>query len=667
MRFLTGRRSKWAVLLVWAALAMSVASLARHANDVTDNNIAEFTPAAADSSKVRELLAKETSGQDMPAVVVYVRDSGITPADRARAEHDLPGVRPIPSADGRALLAVQPVNGADDGTAYDTLTAIRQRVGKDVPDGLKVAVTGPAAFYVDGADAFLDADLTLLLVTLAAVAVFLLLIYRSPVLWLLPLLAACLATGVSQGLVYLLVQGTGLVVTGMGLGILTALVFGAGTDYALLLIARYREELRAQGDRHLAMATALRATLPVLAASAATVLLGVCCLLVADMRSSASLAPVAAVGVVCAFAAMTTLLPALLLVFGRWIFWPLVPRIGSVAREGLWSRAGTLVSRRPRAVWAVTVLGLTALCAGLAGARIGIPGTEAYTSPPESIVGQRLLSDHFPGGMSAPIEVIAESGHAARIARTPGVARIVSATPYGDRTRFRVAPTDPPESERAEQTVLRLREIPGALVGGQSAQQLDTALAQQRDLRLVVPLALAVILVVLVLLLRSILAPLLLVATVVLSFGTALGAGWLIFDRILGLPALGFDAILLGFVFLVALGVDYNIFLVHRVREEVSRTGDHRRGVLSGLAHTGPVITGAGLVLAATFTALTVLPLVWAVEFGLIVAVGVLIDTFLVRSVLVPALLLDIGERVWWPSRPGGERARPRPARTLVR
>ncbi|WP_371779938.1 MMPL family transporter [Streptosporangium subroseum] len=651
MRLLTGRRSKWAVLLVWAVLAMSVASLARHTNEITENNIAEFTPAGADSSRLRELLASESRSQDLPAVVVYVRDSGITPADRARAEHDLPRLPQVPSADGKALLVVRPIDGADDKAAYDTLTAIRNQVGQDAPDGLKIVVTGPAAFYVDGADAFLNADLTLLLVTLAAVAVFLLLIYRSPVLWLIPLLAAGLATGVSQGLLYLLVKQTDLVVTSLSLGILTALVFGAGTDYALLLIARYREELRRETDRHLAMATALRATLPVLVASAATVLLGASCLLVVDMRSTASLGPVAAIGVVCAFAAMTTLLPALLLVFGRWVFWPLVPRVGSMERRGLWSRLGALIGRRPRAVWAVTALALAALCAGLAGARIGIPGTEAYTSPPESIAGQLLLSEHFPGGMSAPIEMIAESGQADRIASTPGVAQIISATPYGERTRFRVAPADPPESERAERTVLRLREIPGALVGGQTAQQLDIGLTHRRDLRTVIPLALLVILIVLVVLLRSVLAPLLLAGSVVLSFGSALGAGWLVFDRLLGFPALGLDAILLGFVFLVALGVDYNIFLIHRIREEAGRTGDHRLGVLGGLARTGPVITGAGLVLAATFTALTVLPLVWAVEFGLIVAAGVLIDTFLVRSVLVPALLLDVGERVWWPWR----------------
>ncbi|WP_283137647.1 MMPL family transporter [Rhizohabitans arisaemae] len=660
MKWITGRRSKWLVIVVWLLLALPIARLGADIRDIQQNNFAQFTPSSVDSTQVREILAARSGSQEMAGIVVYARESGLTDGDRAVVKRDHPGVETYPSDDGKAVVAVVPIDGTDESQAYDRLHSLREQVHRDVPDGLRVEVTGPAGFFVDSADAFLDADLTLLLVTLGAVAFFLLVIYRSPILWLLPLLVVGLSSVLSQGLVYLLAKHAGIVVTGMSSGILTALVFGAGTDYALLLISRYREELRGQADRHAAMATALRAAFPALAASAATVALGVLCLLVADVRSSASLGPVAAVGVLCAFLAMTTFLPALLLVFGRWVFWPLVPRPGQRERTGVWGRVGTLVGRKPRAVWVGTVLGLVVLTLGLTTAKIGIPGSEAYHQPPESIRGQHLISAHFPGGSTAPADVVTDAANADRVSKiaaaTPGVARLLPAeTLDGGVAHLRVILNDAPESDRAGETISRLRTafegIPGTRVGGITATQVDTAAAHRRDLTLVIPLALLVIFLVLVVLLRSLVAPLLLIVTVVLTFGAVLGAGWLLFDRVLGFPALGYDAILLGFVFLVALGVDYNIFMVGRIREETRRLGDPRTGVLRGLALTGSVITGAGLVLAATFSALTVLPLVWAVEFGVLVAFGVILDTFLVRSVLLPALMLDVGERFWWPSR----------------
>ncbi|MCG5218882.1 MMPL family transporter [Streptosporangium soli] len=657
MRLLTGRRTKYLVLLLWLAITLPLASQARNISDAMENNFSQFTPANAESSEVRDLLAAESGSQDLPAVVIYAREAGLTEADRAIAREDIPGRQLIPSDDGSALMVVVPIDATDEDAAYQTVKDLRERVHRDLPPGLDASVTGPAGHYVDSADAFVEADLTLLLVTLGVVAVFLLLIYRSPVLWLLPLLAVVLAAGTSQGVVYLLAMNTDLVVTGMGSGILTALVFGAGTDYALLLIARYREELRRQADRHAAMSTALRASLPAMAASAATVMFGVMCLVAADMRSSASLGPVAAIGILCAFLAMAVLLPILLLIFGRWIFWPRIPRPGDVGKAGVWGKVGDRVARRPRMVWIITVLAFAALGMGLTTAQVGIPGSEAYTSPPESITGQRLLSAHFPSGASAPADVITtvanRDGVAAIISATDGVSGIRPGNSLTDRVHLRVTLSDPPESAEAEQTIERLRAAlgarPGTLVGGLTATQVDTTSAHVHDLWLVIPLVLLVIFIVLALLLRSLVAPLMLIGTVVLSFCAVLGLGWLIFDGLLGFGALGYDAILLGFVFLVALGVDYNIFLVSRIREETKATGEHRTGVLRGLALTGSVITGAGLVLAATFSALTVLPLVWAVQFGVIVAMGVLLDTFVVRSVMVPALLLDLGPRTWWP------------------
>ncbi|GGQ00004.1 MMPL family transporter [Streptosporangium pseudovulgare] len=661
MRWITGRRTKYLILLLWAALALPLASHASEIDEVMRNDLTQFTPAAAESSRVRDLVARSSRGRDLPAVVVFARDGGLTPADRAAVDAAVPGAEPVPSADGAAAMVVVPIDAASEDVVYQRVKDLRQRVREGLPAGLTVAVTGPAGGYVDGADAFVEADLTLLLVTVGVVAVFLIVIYRGPLLWLPPFVAVVLSAGMSQGAVTLLARHAGLVVNGMSSGVLTALVFGAGTDYALLLIARYREELHRTEDRHEAMAAALRGALPAVTASAVTVAAGVLCLLVADMRSSASLGPVAAVGVLCTFLTVTMLLPVLLLVCGRGAFWPFIPRPGRRIRHGVWEGVGRRVARRPRAVWLVTVAVLAALCLPLTGAEAGIPGSDAYTAPPESITGQRLVSAHFPAGASAPAEVLvrpADRGRAAAVAAgVTGVAAVRQDGAVGDLAGLRVTLADPPESAAAERTVERLRAalggVPGALVGGQTATAVDTAAAQRHDLLLVVPLVLLVTLAVLVALLRSLVAPLLLTATVVLSFGAVLGLGWTVFHHLLGFPALGYDAILLGFVFLVALGVDYNIFLTGRIREETAVGGDHRRGVLRGLSLTGSVITGAGLILAATFSALTILPLVWAVQFGVLVALGVLLDTFAVRSVLVPALLLDLGPHSWWPVRPG--------------
>jgi putative drug exporter of the RND superfamily len=679
MRFLSnlaglpaGRITKWAVIAAWLMLGVVVGPLARQLPHVERNDASAFAPRGAESTKARDLLAGTTAGQELLAVVVYARKSGLTAADRARAARDqqeLAGIAAgqrvgslVESADGQAMLLSVPMDGTDANAAYNATKRIRDEVTSAAPAGLEVRVTGPAAFVVDGADAFLDVDLKLLLLTVVVVAVLLLLIYRSPILWLLPLVTAALANGIAQGVVYMLVKATGLTVNGLSSGVLTVLVFGASTDYALLLVSRYREELLHHADRHAAMRVAMRRAVPVIVASAATVGLGLLCLLAADMNSNRSLGPVGAVGIICALAAMTVLLPAMLVSFGRWLFWPWVPRYGATRpRRSLWTWVARGVARRPRAVWLATAALLVVCAAALPVMRTGLAADATYTTAPESVVGQRLLAAHFPGGASAPVEVVARgaAGPAvvAAVAATSGVAQVLPATQAGDLVRVRVVLADPPDSASAERTVERLRsavhDLPGAaaLVGGYTATQLDTANATRHDRNLVIPAVLALVVIVLALLLRSLVAPLLLVATVVLSFSAALGVCWLTFHYLIGFPALDDQALLLGFVFLVALGVDYNIFLVARVREETRALGDHRAGVLRGLAATGGVITGAGVVLAAAFTLLTIVPLVFAVEFGLLVAGGVLLDTIVVRALLVPALALDAGRFIWWPSR----------------
>jgi RND superfamily putative drug exporter len=668
----TGRRSAWLVVVAWLVLGAAAGPLARQVSDVYENDVTAWVPRAAESTRARERAARFPGAQELTAVVVYARAGGLTDVDHAKAAADrrvlaglAPGHRvqpPVASPDGQALMLSLPLDGRDEDAAYDATVRIRRQVSADGPAGLQVKVTGPAGFMVDAADAFGHIDTAVLLATVAVVAVLLLLTYRSPVLWLLPLVAVFLANGIASAVVYLLASTGVLTVNGQSGGILTVLVFGAGTDYALLLVARYREELQRHTDRYQAMAGALRRAGPVVLASGATVIAGLLCLLAADMNNTRSLGPVGALGIACALLAMITLLPVLLVLGGRWLFWPRIPRPGDPPHpeRTVWAAVGGHIARRPRAVWVATAVVLAALAAGALGMRTGIPGQDAYTTTPESLAGQQLQSSHYPAGAAAPAEVTAnaaaEPAVTAAARATPGVAAVLPATHAGDLVQIRVVLADPADSPAAEGTIRRLREgvhaIPGAaaLVGGLTATNLDVADAARHDRATVIPLVLAVVFVALVVLLRALVAPLLLIATVVLSFLAALGATWLAADRLLGFPAFDHQLVLIGFVFLVALGIDYNIFLMSRVREEAGRLG-HRPGVLRGLAATGGVITSAGLVLAATFAVLSVLPVTWMVELGVLVAVGVLLDTFVVRPVLVPALALDAGPATWWPSR----------------
>ena len=499
---------------------------------------------------------------------------------------------------------------------------------------------------------------------LLVIAVILLLTYRSPILWLLPLLSVGAAFGVTKAACYLLARFAGLPVDTGNAAVVTVLVFGVGTDYALLLLARYRQELRRHDDRHAAMALALRRAAPAIIASGATVSISLLCLLNASMGFNYVLGPTGAIGVVCGLAAITTLLPALLVILGRWVFWPRIPHNGDPddLAGSVWARIGARIVRRPRTVWVGSALVLTAVAVGSLGLKTGLDNEHMFVGHPGSVVGQQMLAAHYHAGQSNPVKVVAAPAAADRVAAAirgvPGVAQVQPPQRSTDGKLIMVDAvlSQPSDSAAASTAVTRIRAATGAIpgadanVGGATASSMDKAQAQAHDRRVVIPLIVVVVFVVLALLLRALVAPILLILTVLLSYFAALGLSWLLFQHVFGFPAVDVQLMLVGFLFLVALGVDYNIFLVSRIRQEVARHG-HRAGVLGGLTVTGGVITSAGAVLAATFAALTTAPQVAFIEVGILVAVGVLIDTFLVRSILVPALALDTGQGFWWPNR----------------
>ena len=667
-----GRISKWLVVLAWIVAIVAAVPLAGRLEDLgADGTIVEM-PRGAEATKVAELADRFPDGQVTVGIVVYARDTALTAADQAKVDADRQAlsttatepVRPaIPSQDGRALLLVVPLDSNAEtltGDAQDVRTQARSAL----PAGLQAKLTGPAGAALDAADAAERTDTRVTLVTVAMIAVLLLLIYRSPVLWLLPLISAGVAFMVVRAVQFVLGEYAGLTVNPENAAVLTVLVFGVGTDYALLLLSRYREELRQRADRHQAMAAALRGAVPAIVGSAATVSLGLLCLLAADMGFNYTLGTAGAIAVLSALVVTITLLPAILVILGRWVFWPLIPRQEDAprARTRLWERVGRGVSRRPRLVWIAASLALGVLALGVIGMKTGLTDQQQISGTPESVAGQQLLAAHFPAGESRPADVVAnaaaQSQVQAALRSVPGVAEVREPVPStdGSLVKFEAVLADPADSDEGEATVTRIRSAvhavagAGALVGGATAERMERDAAQAHDRRVVPPLVLAVVFLVLILLLRALVGPLLLVATVVLSYFAALGASWLLFDHVFGFPAADAQLALVGFLFLVALGVDYNIFLVSRIRQEVGRHG-HRAGVLRGLAVTGGVITSAGVVLAATFAALYLAPQLAFKEIGILVALGVLLDSLLVRSILVPALGLDVGRAFWWPGR----------------
>ncbi|SFQ58824.1 putative drug exporter of the RND superfamily [Amycolatopsis arida] len=676
------RTRRWlvpALLIVgWLAVGGVGGPFAGKLSGVAENDDAAFLPASAEATEVADLQKRFHDSGAVPAVVVAERSGGITPADQEFLESaadrivGVPGVAgpvtpPVPAPDGAAAQFVVPV--AADVNPGDVVPDVRAALA-DPPAGLTVLVTGPAGTIADLVEAFAGIDGLLLLVAGAVVALILVLVYRSPVLPVLVLTSAVFALGLASLVVYLLADHDVFALNGQSQGILFILVFGAATDYALLLVSRFREELRDTEDRYRAIRVAWRATLEPIAASAGTVILGLLCLLLSDLNSNRSLGPVAAIGIAAALLASTTFLPATLALTGRGAFWPFRPTLGSAHPEagGLWGRIARAVGARPRVTWlAATALLLVGVAFVPQLKASGTAQSDVFLTPVDSVAGQEALARHFPAGAGSPTVIVADADRldavVAAARDVPGVSQ-VAPLPGPDGAPAEVdglaqveavlaAPADSPE---AMTTVQRLRDavhaVPGAdaKVGGRTAIQYDAQRISERDRAVIIPVVLVVIFAVLALLLRALVAPLLLIATVVLSFGATMGVSALVFNHVFHFPGADPAVPLFAFVFLVALGIDYNIFLMTRVREEATRSGT-RAGTLRGLAVTGGVITSAGVVLAATFAALAVLPILFLAQIAFIVAFGVLLDTTVVRSLLVPALTIEVGRTVWWPSR----------------
>ncbi|MFF2787857.1 MMPL family transporter [Streptomyces sp. NPDC058049] len=671
------RPARWLLpvllLVVWLGVGGTLGSYAGKLGEVSTNDQAAFLPRSAESTRVARAQGAFRQEESLPAVVLWTADgaTGVTPAITASAQAALAALKDRPwnagppsplvaSRDGRALQAVVPLDPALGDELPAAVAEIREA-------GSRVAattfhVTGPAATRADLSEAFAGIDGLLLGVALAAVLLILLLVYRSVLLPLLIIIGAVFALSLACAIVYALASAGLVRVDGQVQGILSILVIGAATDYALLLTARFREELGHTDDRYAAMRAALRQSWGPVVASAGTVALGLLALFLSDLTNNRALGPVGAIGIVCAVASALTFLPAALVLLGRRAYWPAhVTADGAGGAAGVWSRIAALVSGAPRRVWAVALAGLLA-CAAFAPTLHsgGVPLDELFVNEAPSVTGQKELGRHFPGGAGNPAVVIAAADRQAEVReRAEGAQGVDSAAVRGEKdglVRIDVVLKDPADSAAAKETVVRLREVvhpvPGAnaLVGGYTAQAYDTQKTAERDREVIVPVVLAIILVILVALLRSLVMPLLLVATVALNFFATLGVSALVFRHLFGFSGTDASVPLYGFVFLVALGVDYNIFLMSRVREESLRHGVHE-GVIRGLTATGGVITSAGVVLAATFAALGVIPLAFLVQIAFIVAFGVLMDTLVVRSLLVPALVLDIGPAAWWPGR----------------
>jgi putative drug exporter of the RND superfamily len=698
------RRLRWLLpalgIIAFLLVGGPLGAVGGKLSQVQKNDSAAYLPASAESTEVDGLARAFTGAQSLPAFVVYTRTDGLTDADRREISDQVaqmrdhfgdklqrPPVGPLLSEDGQAAQVILPFAGTDAQKLKGEVDWVREFTAGS--SGLRVYVTGPAGILGDLLGAFEGIDSVLLLVTGLVVLVILIFVYRSPILPFVVLLVAGTALGIANGVVYLLARADVVTVSGQTQGILDVLVLGAGTDYALLLVSRFREELRRHEDRYAAMRTAWRAAVEPILASGGTVILGLLCLLVSDLGTNRGLGPVAAIGIACALVAMLGLLPVVMVLLGRAAFWPFRPGYGSRPAEerGLWARVAGLVGRRARVVWLVTAVilgGLAFMVTRLESS--GIPQTEQFVRTVDSKTGQDVLAQHFPAGSGSPAVVIARADRldevVAAAARVPGVAQV---TPYADipvaqpgggqRPGGAAQPPAPappkvvdglvrveatlavrPDSPQGFDVVRNLRAavhaIPGAdaRVGGFTAVNLDVQDTSRRDRMVIIPIVLAVVLLVLMVLLRALVAPVMLILTVMLSFLAALGVSAVVFREIMHHPQTDASFPLFAFVFLVALGVDYNIFLMTRVREEVGKRG-HREGTLAGLAVTGGVITSAGVVLAATFAALLVLPLVFLAQIAFTVAFGVLLDTLVVRSLLVPALTVDIGRSVWWPGK----------------
>jgi RND superfamily putative drug exporter len=689
----TGSRGRWATVGVWLALALAGLVARLHIGDVTAAGQSSFLPANAESTRALDVLQRDfKGGDDVPVLVVFDRPGGLTAADLdaigrvgegleglglsgatpvfspfsgetrrplgdlARIAH---GVGPI-SRDGEAALVALGIDANDRSAIVDGVGRIRAYLDHHRRPGLRSYVTGPGGVAADLERVADDAARTLLIATLGLVLVLLLLVYRAPVLALLPLLAVGVAYLIAIGIAYLLIEAGAIVVNAEGTMLLLVLIFGAGTDYSLLLIHRYREELGRGAEAEAALRAALAESLRPIGASAGTVIAAMLVLLLADLESTHWLGPILAIGIATMLAAALTLLPALLAILGHRAFWP-----GHAAEPGergrRWARVADLVARRPRAIVAVVSAGLLVLALGNLVHHDTLGFGQGETRSTESGRGSRVLAEHFPPGIGSPLTAVVKDGQLelaiGRLETLRAVKLAVPVPPSGvsDEAAIAIVPSGNPYSSRAADQVGEIREklrevAPSALVGGVPAENYDVERTNSRDTRVIVPAVLVVVALILVAVLRALVAPAYLIVTVVASFAATLGLVTFAFAEVFDSSGLTFDLVLLAFIFLVALGVDYNIFLMTRAREEAARLGT-RDGVLAALQGTGGVITGAGVILAGTFATLTLLPLEELVQIGATVALGVLLDTFVVRALLIPAVTWLCGERAWWPGR----------------
>ncbi|MBN7792669.1 MMPL family transporter [Microbacterium esteraromaticum] len=695
-----------ALILTWLTVAGIGGPYFGKVDEVSSNDQTSYLPESADATRVQEMLGDFDDTEAIPALVVFVADEQLTDEQLSSLSEVMTKVATIegigadvspliPSEDGLAAQAFVPIlSSAEVG---DTVAELSAELATTAPEGIETFVTGPAGFTADLVSAFAGIDGLLLGVALLAVLVILLLVYRSFLLPIAVLSTSLFALCAALLTVWWLAKWDILLLSGQTQGILFILVIGAATDYSLLLVARYREALRVENDKWVATMSAIKGSFEPILASGGTVIAGLLCLLLSDLKSNSALGPVASIGIIFAMLSALTLLPAMLFAFGRAAFWPRRPRFEPdvVAAEhgmpdrGLWTKLAHLVQRRPRIIWVATTLVLLIGALGVTQLKAdGVAQSELVLGQSEARDGQQALGEHFPGGSGSPALIIVDEsemddavavlladdgidGVAVTTEDSPSGSAPVTAegiTPVGPpgtpepspttvdgQVLLRATLTDAADSAAAGQTVTDLRAefvdtAPSALVGGVTATAVDTNTASIHDRNLIIPLVLAVITLILMVLLRSVLAPVLLIITTVISFGTAMGVSALVFNGLFQFPGADPAVPLFGFIFLVALGIDYNIFLMTRVREESLQHGT-RKGVLRGLAITGGVITSAGLVLAATFTALAVIPILFLVQLAFIVAFGVLLDTFVVRTLLVPALSYDLGRVIWWPSK----------------
>ena len=695
------------VVLMWFLLTGVFGPLFGKLSSVQENNNSSFLPKGAEATQASELI-QTFSGKDsfnIPALVLF--EGKATPENLAAinshldaigaltlagttakiADYLAPGQRitAFPSEDGKAILASVPLDGNsltkllsnEEPVLPAIVEALREDLGPLAKENnLTAYVTGPGGIFGDLFGAFGDIDSSLLLTTLGVVAVILIVVYRSPILWIIPLLSALFALSTAGGIVYLLAKNDIIDVDGQSQGILSVLVIGAATDYALLLIARYREELHLHENRFDAMRAAYKGVWEPILASGSTVAISLLVLLFSQLTNTAGLGPIGAIGIACSVITILTLLPALLLLFGRWIFWPRRPEFDGEDQVlgGVWSKLGNTIGRSPRKAWVITGVVLLAFAFTSTTLKAdGIGTVDSFTTNPESVVGQKLLLTHFPGGEGDPTQVVVNvdklDAVAAAVKNAPGVSSVVPlldgfAIPGGpvpeikvvnNKAILNVTLDKAPDSVEASNDIPEIRRLaqqadPTALVGGTSAVSYDIRSANDRDNRTIIPIILIVITIILGLLLRSIVSAALLLGTVVLSYFATLGVCALVFNHVFGFEGGDTSFPLFAFIFLVALGIDYNIFLMTRVREESIKLGT-RQGVIKGLTVTGAVITSAGIVLAATFAVLGLIPLVPLAQLGFAVAFGVLLDTIIVRSILVPAMVHDIGPKIWWPSK----------------